>query len=444
MRRANIQFEQRRRGGRWWLAGGLLSFGVAFALQAAETNLTGEVELLRRQNERLQKQVDTQSGALDRLAKKLEQLESQLKDREIANGENAPADQGGLNLGKVNLGVEGGVAFFRTGSAGFAPHPEFRVDEARLFVEAPVWNDVYFYSDVDLATRESDSLTAQLGELYLDCEDLSQLWGRDGQLNLRAGRIFIPFGEEYLDRYAMENPLISHSLTDLWGIAPGVELYGKLGKFSYGAAVQNGGVNGVQDFDADKSIAGRVGFDPNAHWHFSVSGMRTGDLNVQQDMLSALWFANGWFGGVGSPATSRFHVDLVEGDVTARWHSGHVRAFGGYGRYEDNDPQANNGRDLFYYSVEAVQNLPHQFYVATRFSQILAPHGYPLAGFGNFNDYFFGDTATQLWRWSLGAGYRFSDRLELKVEYAWERGRELDGEARNHEDFFGTEAAFKF
>lgn len=36
----------------------------------------------------------------------------------------------------------------------------------------------------------------------------------------------------------MENPLISHSLSDLWGIDPGVELYGTVGDFNYVVAVQ--------------------------------------------------------------------------------------------------------------------------------------------------------------------------------------------------------------
>ena len=44
----------------------------------------------------------------------------------------------------------------------------------------------------------------------------------------------------------------------------------------------------------------------------------------------------------------------------------------------------------------------------------------------------------------VGGGYRFSNRLAVKVEYSLERGTELDGGHRNHEDFFGTEAVFKF
>jgi len=430
---------------RGWLPGSVaasLSLVAALTAQAADDSITNEVQLLREQNAMLQQQLQKQNQALDALSKKVATLETTVARQNAGGDEAAPAATG-LNFGKVNLSAEGGLAFFNTGNDGFAPNSEFRVDEARLFVEAPVWKDVYFFSDIDLATRENNDTKLYLGELYLDFENVSQLWGKDNLLNVRAGRMFIPFGEEYMDRYAMENPLISHSLSDFWGLDQGVEVYGKLGKFSYVTAVQNG-PSGVQDFDGDKSVAGRISFDPNEHWHFSISGMRTGNLNAQQDYISALWFGNGWFRNIGSPATTRFQANLVEGDITARWKSGHVSAFGGYARYNDNDPMRDNGRDLFYYSVEAVQDLPHKFYVATRFSQILAPNGYPIVGFGNFGEYFNQDLTTSLWRLSLGGGYRFSDRLTLKLEYSFERGRESDGSSRDNEDFFGTEAAFKF
>jgi hypothetical protein len=412
---------------------------------AGDTNLEEQVQLLKEQNVILQQQLQKQSESLDGLTKKVNDLEAANTERESTASENSTTPTtGGLNFGKVNLSGEGGVAFFNTGSEGFEPHSDFRLDEARLFVEAPVWKEVYFYSDVDLATRENTTLELNLGELYLDFEDVSQLWGHDSQLNVRAGRMDIPFGEEYLSRYAIDNPLISHSVSDFWGVAPGVELYGALDEFSYVLAVQNGsGANGVQDFDGDKSVSGRISFDPNRHWHFSVSGMRTGDLNAQNDMISALWFGNGWFQSLGGPGTTIFHANLVEGDVTARWNSGHVSAFGGYARYGDNDPAADNGRDIFFYSIEGVQNLPNKFYAAMRFSEVLAARGIPIAGEGSPGDYF-SDPATDLWRLSLGLGYRFSDQLIIKTEYSFERGRELSGESRDHEDFFGTEAVFKF
>jgi hypothetical protein len=411
---------------------------------AATTNVEDEVRLLREQNALLQQQVQKQGTALDTLSKKVQQLESANEAHDVAAGENSATEKSGFNIGKVNISGEGGVAFFNTGSDGFAPQSDFSVDEARLFVEAPVWNEVYFYGDVDLATRENNNLNLQLGELYLDFQDASQLWGRDNQFNVRAGRMNVPFGEEYLARNAIDDPLISHSLSDLWGFDPGVEIYGSLAKFSYVLAVQNGsGANGVQDFSGDKSVAARIGFDPNNHWHFSVSGMRTGDVNAQKDFTSAEWFGTGFFQSLGSPATTEFHANLAEADATARWKSGHVSAFGGYARYGDNDPAADNGRDIFYYSVEGVQNLPKKFYAAARFSEIYSDKGVPIVGYGNSAEYF-SELTTKLWRLSLGIGYRFSDRLVIKTEYSLERGRELDGESRDHEDFFGTEADFKF
>ena len=419
-------------------------FSCALPLRADDTNLEKQIQLLQQQNAVLQQQLQKQNDSLDSLTKKVRDLETANAGRENAASENAAPEKSGFNFGKVNLSGEGGVAFFNTGRDGFAPQSDFRVDEARLFVEAPIWKEVYFYGDVDLATRENNNLNLQLGELYLDFQDVSQFWGRDNQFNVRAGRMNIPFGEEYLTRNVIDDPLISRSLSDFWGFDPGVETYGTLGKFSYVAAVQNGsGANGVQDFDGDKSVAGRIGFDPNRHWHFSVSAMRTGDINAQNDLTSAEWFGTGFFQSLGSPSTTTFHANLVEADATARWKSGHVSAFGGYARYGDNDPTADNGRNIYYYSVEGVQNLPKKFYAAARFSEIMSDKGVPIVGFGNSTEYFSALT-TELWRLSLGFGYRFSDSLIIKTEYSFERGRELSGESRNSEDFFGTEAAFKF
>jgi len=413
--------------------------------RADDTNLAAEVQELREQNAALQKQVQQQDDRLDTLTKKVRELEAASPEPAPATAEEATPTKNGLNFGKVNLSGEGGVAFFNTGEEGFAPHSEFRVDEARLFVEAPLWNEVYFYGEADEATRENTGLNIALGELYLDCQDVSQLWGKDNQLNIRAGRMNIPFGEEYLTRYAIDDPLISHSVSDLWGFDPGLEVYGKLGKFCYVVAVQNGsGANGVRDFDGDKSVAGRISYDPVRWLHLSLSGMRTGDLNAQNDYLSALWFGGGFFRSLGSAATTTFHANLVEGDVTARWSSGHLSAFGGYARYGDNDPAADNARGAYYFSVEGVQQLPHKFYAAARFSGITAQQGFPIVGNGNFGNYFFNELSTELWRLSLGLGYRFNDRLIVKAEYSLERGKEVGGDTRDEEDFFGTEAAFRF
>jgi len=404
----------------------------------SQTNLEQEVRELKEQNAALQQQLERQNESIDALARKVGELETNAsKTGPVAEGKS------GLNLNSVHLGLEGGLAFFNTGSSGFAPESEFRVDEARLFIEAPVWKEVYFYSEVDLATREEDSLALGLNELYLDFQDVSQWWHEDGQLNLRAGRLNIPFGEEYMKRNAIDNPLISHSVSDLWGVDPGIEIYGRLGKISYVVAVQNGNISGTRDFSGDKSVAGRVGYDPASWLHLSASAMRTGYESAPGDFLSAIWFGNTFFQAISTNAT-KFHATLVEGDATVRWATGRVSAFGGYGRYGDNNPAADDRRNIFYYGAEAVQELPwKKFYAAARFSEVLVANGLPLRGLGDA-EYFSGDLTTALWRLSLGLDYRFSSQLVLKTEYSFERGNEADGGRRNREDFLGAEAAFSF
>jgi hypothetical protein len=319
------------------------------------------------------------------------------------------------------------------------------VDEAKLFIEAPVMADVYFYTELNLMTRDAWDLSLQLGEAYLDFENISKLWKQDRMLNLRIGRLDIPFGEEYISRDAIDNPLVTHSLSDLWGVDEGIELYGSIGKVSYVVAVQNGGASGVRDYDGDKSVAGRLAYDPAKWLHLSASAMRTGDLKNPDDGWSDLWFANAWFLPIGSASTTKFHANLVEGDVEVRLPHGHIKMFGGYARYDDNDPNADNRRDIYYYSVEAVHDLTRKLYAAARFSQIFADKGYPIGGLGNMGDYVFGGTLTdEIWRLSLGLGYRWSPNLITKIEYSFERGKEIGGAKRDQEDLFSLQAAFKF
>ena len=124
---------------------------------------------------------------------------------------------------------------------------------------------------------------------------------------------------------------------------------------------------------------------------------------------------------------------------------GHVSAFGGYIRYDDNSRTAKNGRDIYYYSVEGVHDLTGKLYAAVRFSQIFADKGFPLVGNGDMGQYLFSGILTEeIWRLSLGLGYRWSRNLVVKAEYSLERGKEVGGERRNHEDLFAVQAAFKF
>jgi hypothetical protein len=354
-------------------------------------------------------------------------------------------DQGFLS--KLHISGEGGVAFFDTGAHGQFPNNEFRVDEAKLFIEAAIVNDIYIFGEFNVITREEGDELFELGELYVEFENV---FNKENLLNLRFGRFDIPFGEEYLTRDAIDNPFVSHSLSDIWGVDEGVEIYGFTKNIEYIFAVQNGSEPLIQDFDSDKAIVGRFKYKFNPKIHVSVSTMRTGDIDVAQDQFSGIWFANGELTVLGSPeTTTNFHAGLVQLDGHWGWQSGHVHAGGGYLNYEDNDSAADNSRDVYYFQIEGVQNLNaarNIWYAGTRYSRITANNGFPLVANGNMDRYMFDHRflTKELWRFGIAAGYRIGHNFLLKTEYNFERGKFIDDTTRDEEDFFGVEAAFKF
>jgi hypothetical protein len=172
--------------------------------------------------------------------------------------------------------------------------------------------------------------------------------------------------------------------------------------------------------------------------------MTTGENSSRNDFLSAMWFGNGFFRSIGSPATTRFNVDMWEGDVQFLFPKGHVKLAGGAIYYDDNDPLGDNSSTVYHYYAEGLYHFTKQFYAATRFSQILAKDGFPILGQGNWNDHFMGNLSDDVWRASFGIGYTPNPNFLVKLEYAIERGTTISGGNRDHEDFLGVQAAARF
>ena len=351
----------------------------------------------------------------------------------------------GMKFGRIHLSGEGGVAYFHTGSDGQYPNGDFRVDEAKLFLEAPLWESTYIFSELDLVTREANDEFFHLGELYVDFENVLRRWTDHNFLSVRVGRMDIPFGEEYLVRDVIDNPLISHSLSDIWGIDEGIELYGGAFGFDYVVAVQNGGHPTLADFDSDKSVAGRLGYNFGKVARLSFSGIRTGDLSTEDDRMSELWFGNGFFRALGpSDTTPTYSANVYELDAQTFWKTGHLKLAAGLFEYQDSDVTTDRSRDGYHYYAEVLQHLTPKLYSAARFSHVVADDGMPIVGHGDFGNYFFGPLTTDLWRLSIGLGYRWNENLLAKVEYTLEQGELLDGTKRDHHNFFGAEIGFQF
>lgn len=420
------------------------------ASHAADADTEQRLKQLEQQNQALQQKLDQQQRLIDDLTKKISNVGA-------ITTESAPAlderEKRGYSFGQVRISGEGGVGVFHTSSNGRHKNTDFRVDEAKLFIEAPLWKNYAFaYAELDLLTRERQVAgpadeAFHLGELYVDFESVSRLWDKPGMLGIRVGRLDIPFGEEYAARDVIDNPLISHSLTDFWGIDEGIAFYGGIGKFDYVLAVQNGGHPMLADFDGDKSVSGRVGWRP-ANWlRVSGSAMRTGNLDAANDAMSEMWFGNGFIRAIGAGAT-RYGAEIYEGDVQTFWKTGHFKAAGGLMTYHDNAPAADSDRDVYFYYAELLQRVPQlsKLYGAARFSQIFADGGMPIVGHGDFGPLFFNPTlmTDRIWRLSVGAGYEFSENLKLKLEYNIDRQHFVTSGQSDDIHFMAAEVGFAF
>lgn len=412
---------------------------LAASTNARGSDLAAELKELKARNRQLEEQVGRQQRALENLEKTVLELKEgpvrpdsgQLKDLLTKP----------FSAGNLVLSGEAGLAFFEQGSKGQFPNSEFRVEEAKLFLDAKVFEDVYAFVELNLTEREERDKWIYLGELYVDFENVLKHWEHKW-LNVRAGRFDTPFGEEYLYRDAIDNPLISHSLSDIWGVDEGIEIYGNAGKFGYVAAVQNGGDPSQHDFDEAKAFIAKLSYRPTDWLYLSASGMTTGDNNTEDDKFSALWFGNGFFKQIGPAATTQsFRADLFEGDIKLTLARGHWLTAGGYVYATDS---SGNERDIFYWFSEGVFDFTKKFYGAARFSQIRAEDGYPLVGGGNFGERMFGVLTDDLWRLSLGLGYHLSEQVLLKLEYSFNGGSTVRGESRDRENSLAAEIAVKF
>jgi hypothetical protein len=407
-----------------------------------------EVRELRQENRLLRERLDKQQEVINSLSTKVAIVEQAQKSRDessMANDTTSSVIQKPASLTKVNISGQVAAGFFNTGREGMYPNGEFRLDEARLFLDAQAWNDVYAYVELNAMTRESGDDGLRLGEAYIDFERIVKWHGLDSLLNVRLGRFYTPFGEEYQVRYPIEDPLISHSLAEFWGYDTGLELYGSHGPVQYAVAVQNGDISSTRDFTKDKTVAVRINYQPAKWFRVSGSAMRTGNLSDADDPVSSMWFGNGFFRSLGNPATTtHYHADAAEGDLQFLFSRGNVKLAGGAIRYNDNDSSANNGRDVYYYSAEGMFSFTRKFYGAARYSQILADKGFPIVGNGEWSKYFYEYLTDNLWRLSIGLGYTPNPNLVFKIEYTLERGTTTSGESRDHEDFFGAQVALRF
>jgi len=377
---------------------------------------------------------ETTQQELDRLRKRVDALEREhpgagrsnggidLSGDEYASVQAPSAGDASMHpwYEKIRISGYGAFGFYDSGDSGGVPNGSFLVKEASLFVEAQPWEHVTFFSETWITRYLFDDGSGfEVGELYAKFSDL--FGTEDGaRLGVKIGRLDVPFGEDYRRMDAVDDPLISLSAADPWGIDEGVEAFGRWSSCRWQLAAFNGNIALGADDRASKLFCGKLSCDVSPNLYLSGSALKSG-----RSAVSSIWFGRGLITPVGlfagsaagaspSPAVSS---TLWEGD--ARLSSGRC-ALGlqvGGGRIDDDVNTFD--RNLLWFAVEPSLQLTPSLDFHVRYSEIGTDHsneGYLLEGdiFGAGSE--FGYDTHRMQRITGGLRYVLNPYVQFKAE----------------------------
>jgi hypothetical protein len=350
----------------------------------------------------------------------------------------------------------------------------FMVYQAGLVFDVDVAPNLTFWYDTDV-TREGVARSSTSGQQVYARVD--NLLGREW-LNVKIGRTFMPFGEEYLRWDAIDNPLGSYTTSLPWAQDEGVLLFGDLlpkGELSYATALQNGNAGFNFDDNPNKTFSARLSSQILPWLHVSGSYLNLGKQGSTTSKGTSEFWLSGFHIqplGTTSAASGASPSNIVtaqgfEGDMVVS-ESSLGRIWANYGYLYISDGGGNQfNRTIRWYTGEIMGNLPktsQKAYLIGRYSAIgtFDPTvGYRFAGTelastnlsNNSSPYSaLNYDQRDLFRWSVGGGYRFTENVLGKIEYTWEDthliSSALDVPAEvaqlKEHNFFIAELAFKF
>lgn len=329
---------------------------------------------------------------------------------------------------------------------------------------APSWSVWY---DLNLVREDSGSSFKQ-EQLYLRKDNVAGLsW-----LNLKLGRTFMPFGEEYLQWNPISNPLASYTVAMPWNLDSGILAFGDIiegGKLSYAVAVQNGddqGGGGVAlDDNTGKDLVVKLMAKPLPWLYASSSFLNTGKEGNNTAKSNFGYFSGEAIQPMGAASNITSSVAFEE-DVKMTFALTELWANFGYMHVSDGNGHQDD-RYIKWYTGQVVQyapNMAKKLYVVGRYSAI-----------GTFNNnlgsvfegtidspatqsattpgtlpYTYGFNQVNLIRYSLGVGYWFAPNILGKMEYSWEHSDLVAGfvpsagQANNQRNFWIGSMSFRF
>jgi hypothetical protein len=259
----------------------------------------------------------------------------------------------------IDISGFGAVWFADSGADGTRPHAGFVIKETTLFVEAEAWEDISFFFEVQTSPLQQDhESSVRTGEVYLHFHNVLKKWG-DGLLGIKAGRIDIPFGEEYLWQDAPDNSLISNSAAYPWLWDEGILFYGRMRGVGWLTAITDGHVARSQEDGPEKALNAKVYGTPWERLYLSASIMKNGATERGALLVGGSLFQPVGAGGASSAGRSpNDKVDATLYELDANYHFSSKIAFDlAFGQAFVEDADAAFDRRLTWFSIQGRYDL---------------------------------------------------------------------------------------
>mgnify|MGYP005988094627 CR=1 FL=1 len=341
------------------------------------------------------------------------------------------------------------VGYYQTGEDANRPDGGFEIKEATLFIESEVWEDINFFLELQTHRYANDGKATQTGEAYLHFRNVPV---GEQIIGFKAGRIDIPFGEDYLYQDSVDNPLITHSAAWPYGWDEGILVYGNYQGLGWIASLTDGSDIRNTDDGSEKALNLKIYGDICDTLYMSFSWMRNGDSSK-----SAIEFGGSHFEPVddlsSNPVVDRssLQVDAELFEWDGKYKIGESSLLLSYGEAKQIDKVSEFSRDLYWYSIEPNWKINQHWYTLLRYSEIGTGDknkGFHFEGksFANGNKTY-GFEAKTFTRMALGLGWIPNPRIIAKFELGKDHFELIDNASMaemNERDFIGLELIGKF
>jgi len=354
-----------------------------------------------------------------------------LEDR-VASVEKDLASKVGLEKAASKLKIKGrwAAGYYDSQEAGSFRSGSFEVPEGKIQFgfEPDEINKVIMRMNVNNATAQ----TPLMDYFYVDSK-VSKFFDLPFEVNSRLGRMKLDFGEETWSNNPVESVLASNSAGNVAGSDEGAQLSGKFGKvhvLGWAVSVTNGTSGTGSDTTTPKSFVGKVSYNLLDPLYISGSYYNSGRLKASAPEMSIAGLST-----LPSGATD-WERQMWEADLRYDFEKGKTlvpaycdsKAFIrlAYGQVSDDVKEGTAAeRDFDYGFVEGTYNITKKIYASARYSIVDLDNSTTTASLNSI-------TANKYQRYSIGAGYRWSDATILKLGYDWndEAGSDVS-EARN-------------